>query len=240
MREILDVLMGKKDEAYAIFQRKLIPTIPPESIIGVRTPILRAMAKELYRDSGKRDAFFEELPHNYYEENQLHFFTLSLEKDFDESLRLTEAFLPYVDNWSTCDQPFPQAFLRYPDRLLPVLPRWLESDRPYTVRFAIRCLMRLYLDERFDDRYPQMVAGVQSEHYYVRMIQAWYFATALAKQWDAILPFLVEGRLDPWTHNRTIQKARESDRIQGKQKEYLNSLKIKKEFFENQKKTFLI
>lgn len=233
MRAILDALMEQKDEEYAAFQRRLIPTIPPESVIGVRTPILRAMAKELFRDAERRDAFFEELPHTYYEENQLHFFTLSLEKDFEESLRRTEAFLPYVDNWSTCDQPFPRAFARCPERLLPVLPRWLDSDQPYTVRFAIGCLMRLYLEEWFDDRYPQMVARVQSEHYYVRMMQAWYFATALAKQWEAILPFLVEKRLDPWTHNKIIQKARESDRIDGKQKEYLKSLKI-------EKKTFLI
>ena len=195
-------------------------------IIGVRTPALRDLAKTLSKDEGK-DAFLFDLPHTYFDEDQLHAFTLSLEKDFDRCLSETERFLTYIDNWATCDQFSPKVFKKQPERLLPSIEEWLKSDHVYTVRFAVGMLMEHFLGDHFDLRYPEMVAAVRSEEYYINMMIAWYFATALAKQYDAVLPFITEKRLDDWTHNKAIQKCVESDRITPEQKEYLKTLKVK-------------
>ena len=222
-------LFEHRDEKYAGFQGGLIPGTPIERMIGVRTPDLRALAKTLLfmetLQPGTVPAFLSDLPHYYFDEDQLHAFLISEEKDFDRCLSETEAFLPFINNWATCDQLSPKAFKKTPERLLLEIQGWLRSDRTYTVRFAIGCLMQYFLDARFDPKYPKMVSEVRSEEYYIRMMIAWYFATALAKQYDAVLPYLQKKRLDPWTHNKTIQKAVESRRITEERKEYLKTLK---------------
>ena len=219
-------LTALRDADYAAFQAKLIPNLPPEKYIGVRTPALRALAKALYR-AGGYESFLAALPHAFFDENQLHAFLLSEERDFGACLAGVERFLPFVDNWATCDQLSPRVFGRQAERLLPAIDRWLASEQTYTVRFGIGMLMQHFLDARFAPEYPEAVAGVRSEEYYVNMMIAWYFATALAKQYDAALPYLRERRLPVWAHNKTLQKAVESDRIAPERKEYLKTLKIK-------------
>ena len=223
---IITALMDAKDEKYAEFQRRIITSTPPERIIGVRTPALRAMAKELSK-AADREQFLAELPHKYFEEDQLHSFTVCTEKDFDKCICEVDRFLPYVDNWATCDQLAPKVFAKHRTELLPHIRRWLASEREYTVRFGIEMLMSHFLDDDFSVEYASLVAAVRREEYYVRMMAAWYFATALAKHYEDVLPFITERRLDEWTHNKTIQKAVESYRITAEQKEYLKSLKIK-------------
>ena len=218
-------LFRLQDQDYAVLQRKIIPTVPSERVIGVRTPALRTFAKTLYTDPD-RDAFLACLPHRYFDENQLHAFVISLEKDFDKCIEAVEAFLPFVDNWATCDQLLPKAFKKSPERLLPSVDAWLQSDHTYTIRFAIGILMQHFLDERFDTKYADRVAEIRSEEYYVNMMTAWYFATALAKQYELVLPYLEERRLSPWVHNKTIRKSVESYRITDEQKAYLRTLKI--------------
>lgn len=222
--EITAELFRLRDADYARMQAKIIPTVSAERIIGVRTPALRALAKDLYKDSG-RDAFLSGLPHRYFDEDQLHAFTISLEKDFDRCAAGVEAFLPFIDNWATCDQLSPKAFRREPERLLPYIETWISSDSTYTVRFAIGMLMQHFLDDRFDRRYADTVAAVRSDEYYVNMMIAWYLATALAKQYEAVLPYLKKKRLDAWVHNKTIQKSVESFRISDERKAYLKTLK---------------
>lgn len=224
MKAITDSLMELKDEEYAGFHRKLIPNIPPEKVIGVRTPALRKLAKQISRESFCRD-FLEELPHFYYDENQLHGFIVSDIKDFDECIEKLEAFLPYIDNWATCDQTSPKIFKKRKEDLMPYIYKWLESNHTYTIRFGIGMLMQHFLDEEFSTEYLDMVSGIQSEEYYVNMEIAWYMATALAKQWDATIPYIEQRKMDVWVHNKTIQKARESYRITKEQKEYLKGLK---------------
>lgn len=219
--EIRARLFALRDEKYRDFQGKLIPGLPEGAMIGVRTPELRKFAKEIGADEG----FLAELPHRYFDENQLHAFIISGIKDFDEALSRLEVFLPYVDNWATCDQMSVKSFRNHTGELLPRIRRWLDSGRTYTVRFGIGCLMEFYLDDNFRPEYPEMVAAVHSEEYYVRMMAAWYFATALAKQYGAVVPYLENHRLDPWVHRKTIQKAVESFRITPEQKVYLKSLK---------------
>lgn len=226
MTNIQKRLFAMQDKEYQAFTAKLNPTVDPDTIIGVRLPALRALAKDLRGTQEAKD-LLAALPHEYFEENHLHSFLLSHTKDYDEGIAAIERFLPYIDNWAVCDSMRIKAFSKEPERLLPYIEKWLESDRPYTVRCAILNLMNFFLDERFDDRYPAMVAAVHSDEYYVRMMQAWYFATALAKQYDAVLPYLTEQRLDKWVHNKTIQKAVESYRITDEQKAYLKTLKIK-------------
>lgn len=220
-------LFQMRDADYAAMQAKIIPTMKPDRIIGVRTPQLRTMAKKLFQDE-EVTFFLSELPHPYFEENQLHAFVISLEKEFDRCVLQVETFLPFVDNWATCDQLSPKVFKKEPEKLLSYIDRWIKSDQTYTVRFAIGMLMQHFLDERFHLKYADMVAAVRSEEYYVNMMIAWYFATALAKQYDQILPYLTENRLDEWSHNKAIQKAVESYRITPEQKEYLKTLKIKR------------
>ena len=224
--EIREKLFGLADPGYRDFSSKLIPTADPGRFMGVRTPALRKYAKELARreDIGE---FLHSLPHGYFDEDQLHAFILSELKDAERCFDEVSAFLQYVDNWATCDQMSPKIFKKHRGELLEHVREWIGSDRTYTVRFAIGMLMEHFLDEDFDPGYPEMVCAVRSEEYYVRMMQAWYFATALAKQYDRIIPYITERRLEPWTHNKTIQKAVESYRITPGQKEYLRSLRVK-------------
>ena len=224
-KEIVSRLFDMRDEAYAAFQRKLIPTARPDSFIGVRTPDLRAFAKELYK-SEEGEAFLHSLPHQYFDENQLHAFLLSEDKDFERCVGRVDAFLPYVDNWATCDQLSPKVFKKHREALLPFIKRWMADFHPFTVRFGIGMLMQHYLDEAFDQAYPAMVAEIRSEAYYVNMMIAWYFATALAKQYETVLPYIAEKRLSPWIHNKSIQKALESYRISAEQKEELRQYRI--------------
>ena len=225
--EITAELFRLRDEDYARMQAKIIPTVSIDRIIGVRTPALRSLAKNLYRDQHV-DAFLSCLPHRYFDEDQLHAFIISLEKDFDKCISEVDIFLPFIDNWATCDQLSPKAFKKEPERLLPYIQAWIQSDQPYTVRFAVGMLMQHFLDERFDTKYADMAAELRSEEYYVNMMIAWYFATALAKQYEQVLPYLEEKRLDAWVHNKAIQKSVESYRITEEQKAYLKTLKIRK------------
>ena len=224
MDKIIQMLMEEQDMEYAQFHRRLVPTIEPESIIGVRTPILRKMAKQISKDSICQE-FLNELPHKYYEENQLHGFIISEIKTFENCIEELEIFLPYINNWATCDQTSPKIFKKNKDRLLPYINKWISSDECYTVRFAIGMLMQHFLDDDFKPEYLEMVSHVKSEEYYVNMEIAWYMATALAKQWDFTIVYIEEKKMDKWVHNKTIQKARESNRITNEQKEYLNELK---------------
>ncbi|MBQ6540327.1 MAG: DNA alkylation repair protein [Oscillospiraceae bacterium] len=224
--EIRSRLFDLRDEKYGEFQKKLIPNIPQETVIGVRTPELRNLAKELAK-RGDIDEFLAELPHGYFDENQLHAFIVSLEKDFMRAVARTESFLPYIDNWATCDQMSPKVFKKHRAELLPYIKNWIASDRPYTVRFGIGMLMEHYLDEDFSPEYPEMAAAVRSQEYYVNMMTAWYFATALAKQYDTAVTYIEGQRLDKWTHNKAIQKAAESYWVTPERKAYLKSLKIR-------------
>ena len=223
---IQNELFKSADLKYKSFYSALIPNIDPENVIGVRTPVLRAIAKQL---SGTPEAagFLRELPHRYYEENNLHCFIIEQISDFDECIKETERFLPFIDNWGTCDTFSPKVFKKNAEQLLPYIEKWLKSDRTYTVRYAIGMLQRHFLDERFNLKYLQAVSNVPTEEYYLHMMVAWYFATALAKQYDAALPYLTEQRLDAKTHNKAIQKAVENCRITPEQKAFLRTLKIK-------------
>ena len=226
IEDIRKELFALQDEKYQAFQVKLFPTLNPESIIGVRTPDLRSYAKKLLKQEEIAE-FLSDLPHRYFDENQLHAFIISELKDYGKCMEELNRFLPYVDNWATCDQMSPKVFKKNRSQLLEQIRIWLKSDKTYTIRFAIGMLMEHYLDDDFDISYPEMVAGIRSDEYYVNMMIAWYFATALAKQYEVILPFIENRRLDTWTHNKAIQKALESYRITPEQKEYLKGLKIK-------------
>ncbi len=213
-----------RDESYREFQSKLVPNIPPETIVGVRTPEMRRIAKEVF-ESADRDAFLSDLPHRYYEENLIHFFVLSMIRDFDECVRRVEAFLPYVDCWPVSDQATPKAFRKNHEKLLPYIRKWIASEHVYTARFGIRMLMNEFLDEDFREEYLSLVAAKQGEDYYLKMMVAWYFATALAKRYDETVPYLEARRLDEWTHKKAIRKAIESFRVTDAHKEYLKSLR---------------
>ena len=219
-------LLKLQDKKYGQFQQKLLPALAADSIIGVRTPALRQMAKALLKSDGAA-AFLTALPHKFFEENQLQAFMIAGIKDYDLCLKELKAFLPYVDNWATCDQMSPQVFKKHRGALLPEIKIWLQSQHTYTKRFAIKMLMDHFLDDDFDLSYLELVAAVRSEEYYVNMMIAWYFATALAKQYEAALPFIEKKRLAVWTHNKAIQKARESYRVSTAAKAYLQQLKIK-------------
>ena len=223
--EIRNGLFDLQDSQYRDFQAKLIPSASADKMIGVRTPVLRKLAKDL----AKREeigGFLDDLPHRYFDENQLHAFIISQLKDYEQCMDEVIRFLPYIDNWATCDQLSPKIFRKHRPKLIDQIRKWIISDRTYTIRFGIGMLMEHFLDEDYDPAYPEMVACIRSDEYYVNMMIAWYFATALAKRYDSILPFIKNRRLDPWTHNKTIQKARESYRISPEQKEYLKALKI--------------
>ena len=223
---IRETLFSLQDGKFAAFQARLIPNVAPERILGVRTPELRKLAKQL-RGSSDAEAFLNTLPHEFFEENNLHAFLLCGIKDFERCVQAVEDFLPYVDNWATCDQLRPKAFARNRQALLPRIRSWLDSDRTYTQRFGIGMLMSHFLDEDFREEYLSWVSDIHSEEYYVNMMIAWYFATALAKQYRAALPYIEERRLGPWVHNKTIQKALESYRVSEEHKACLKTLKSK-------------
>ena len=223
---IRETLFSLRDEKFAAFQARLIPNVAPERIIGVRTPALRKLAKTL-RGSGEAEEFLKALPHEFFEENNLHAFLLCEMKDFDACVQAVEDFLPYVDNWATCDQMSPGVFRKNKQALLPYIRCWIASERCYTRRFGTGMLMSHFLDEDFREEYLRLVSDKRSEEYYVNMMIAWYFATALAKQDEAALPYLENRRLDPWVHNKTIQKAVESFRVSDEHKACLRALKIR-------------
>ena len=220
-------LFELQDLKYRDFHAKLMPTVNKEKIIGVRTPALRVFAKK-YGKTDEAKEYLQILPHQYYEENNLHGLLIEQIKDYDTCLEELERFLPYIDNWATCDMLAVKVVKTHLDTFIDEVYRWMESDHAYTIRFGISMLMRYYLEDAFQMEYPEKVAQIRSEEYYVNMMRAWYFATALAKQYDKILPFIEKQKLDVWTHNKTIQKAIESYRITPEQKEYLRGLKIKK------------
>ena len=226
MEEIQQWIRQNSEEEYAAFQRKLLPALPPEKIHGVRTPALRKYAKELKKQEDI-EMFLRHLPHESFEEDQLHAFILSEIRDPSECLEALDRFLPYIDNWATCDQLSPKCFRKHPEVLPEKIRGWMASEETYVIRFGIGMLMQHFLEEHFDPVYLQRVSEVRSREYYVNMMIAWYFATALAKQPDAAMPYLEERRLDPWVHNKTIQKAIESYRISDSQKEYLRTLRVK-------------
>ncbi len=225
IEEIRKKLFKLQDKKYRDFQCSLIPTLESTTIIGVRTPELRRYAKELVKQKEMQN-FLHFLPHQYFEENQLHAFMISEIKDNKQCLEELNRFLPFVDNWATCDQLSPKVFKKNRSELIDQIKQWVCSDRTYTVRFGIGMLLEHFLDDDFDPIYLEMVSKISSEEYYIRMMVAWYFATALAKQYTKALPYIEEQKLDIWTHNKTIQKAVESRRITLEQKEYLKRLKI--------------
>ena len=222
--EIRRRLFELRDTEYCDFNAGIINNIPKERIIGVRSPELKKLAAEYKgRDMG---AFLAGLPHKYHEENCLHAQLLNVMKDYEQCMRETERFLPYIDNWAVCDSLAPKVFAKHKPELLKKIPVWHSSGQTYTIRFGTGALMRWFLDSDFDVRYADMAAAVRSDEYYVNMMTAWYFATALAKQYDAILPYIEHRRLDPWTHNKAIQKAIESRRVSDEHKDYLRTLKV--------------
>lgn len=224
VEEIREELFRMQDVEYRDFQSRLIPTVDPAAVIGVRTPELRNYAKQLAKRERVQE-FLDALPHPYFDENQLHAFLISEIREYEPCMREVNRFLLYVDNWATCDQLSPKVFKRHREELIRQVKRWIQSEKTYTVRFGIRMLMQYFLDEDFAPEYPELVAGIRTEEYYVNMMIAWYFATALAKQYEAALPYIEDRRLDAWTHKKAIQKAAESYRISPEQKEYLKSLK---------------
>ncbi len=224
--EITNKLFSLQDTNYREFQTKLIPTVDRKSIIGVRTPDLRSLAKEMAKKENI-DEFLQALPHKYFDEDQLHAFIISGINDYECCVRKVNSFLPSINNWATCVQMSPKVFRRHKHELLSEIIRWIDSGETYTVRFGVGMLMEHFLDEDFEERFLKMAADVRSDEYYVSMMVAWFFATALAKQYDAAIPFIEEQRLDPQTHNRAIQKAVESYRIPPERKAHLRGLKVR-------------
>ena len=219
-------LFELQDLGYKEFSSKLMPTVSPDTVIGVRTPELRKLAKELSK-TPEAVEFLKILPHTYYEENNLHGFLIETIKDYDAAIAAVDAFLPFIDNWATCDLMSPKVFQKHLPELYEKIKVWMQSDRTYTVRFGIGMLMSHYLDDAFLPEMPKLVATIRSEEYYINMMIAWYFATALVKQPDAVMPFIEERRMEKWTHNKAIQKAIESYRISDDTKAYLRTLKVK-------------
>ena len=218
---IQKTLISMGEEEYREFSSKLMPTVEKSKVIGIRTPVLRKYANALENYEG----FLSDLPHQYFEENNLHAFLIEREQNFDRCIEMLDAFLPYVDNWATCDSMKPKILKKEPEKLLVSIKRWINSNDVYAVRYAINLLMSFYLDEYFDVSYHGIVADALSEEYYINMMRAWYFATALAKKYEETLPYIENGVLDSWTHNKTIQKAVESRRISTDRKQYLKTLK---------------
>jgi len=226
---IQEKLFALQDRTYKKFHSKLMPTIDDATIIGVRVPALRMLAKELIQEDCISD-FIQELPHAYYEENNLHAFIIQYKKDFNECCDLLEKFLPYIDNWATCDMLRPASLKKHKKELYTLVQKWIASDKVYTVRFAIGMLQSFFLDESFDEKHLELVAQVQLEDYYVQMMIAWYFATALTKQYEKTICYIEQQKLPQWIHNKTIQKAIESYRIPSDRKVYLKQFKIKNVF----------
>ena len=225
MNELQQHLFGMRDAAYAAFIAKLTPGFPLGHFIGVRVPLLRTIARSFAKEEAASQSFLSHLPHSYYEEDMLHGMLISLVKDYDRCLDLTDRFLPYVDNWAVCDTLSPKVFAKHKAQLLENILRWSSSSHTYTCRFGLRMLMTHFLDDSFSADFLEIPATIRSEEYYVKMMVAWFFATALAKQWEATLPYLENRQLDPWTHRKTIQKAIESYRIPPERKDYLRTLR---------------
>jgi 3-methyladenine DNA glycosylase AlkD len=217
---VYEMLLEAKDDKYRDFQVKLVPNISPDTIIGVRTPDMRKIAKEVF-NSPEKDEFLKELPHKYYEENLVHFFIIAMIKDFDECIEKVEEFLPYVDCWPVSDQATPKSFKKNHAKLLPYIKNWIASDHVYTARFGIRMLMNEFLDDDFKDEYLELVASKEGDDYYLKMMVAWYFATALAKKYDESVKYIEGRKLDDWIHKKAIQKAVESYRVTDEHKEHL-------------------
>ena len=224
MNSLQKQLFELQDLKYRDFHSKLLPGIDKEKIIGIRTPQLRKFAKE-FAKTEEEVLFLQELPHTYYEENNLHMMLVSWMKDYGACLKEVRRFLPYIDNWATCDLPLPKCFEKHKTELLPEIQSWIMNTHTYTIRYGIGVLMRLYLDESFLPEFPELVAQVRSEEYYVNMMIAWYMATALAKQWETIIPYIEQKKLPEWVHRKTIQKAVESYRITPEQKAYLKTFR---------------
>ena len=222
---VAEYLFSVQDLKYRDFNSKLIPNIEKDTVIGVRTPLLRNYAKEMIKN-GEASAFLAELPHKYFEENQIHAFIISELKDYNTVISELERFLPYIDNWATCDQLVPKVFKKNTDKLVDMATEWINSDRTYTIRFGIGVFMRYFLDDKFSKEYLYLIANIRSDEYYVNMMIAWYFATAIAKQYSSAVACIEENHLDKWVHNKTIQKACESYRVTDEHKAYLKSLKI--------------
>ena len=229
MQEITEQLITMKDEVYKNFHGKLMPTINPDTILGVRVPLLRKFSNQLSKSFSKEEIerFMSELPHRYYEENNIHAFLIEKINDYDECIAALDKFLPYVDNWATCDMMNPKIFKKNTHKLFDKIEEWMSSSHVYTIRFGIGMLMRFYLDDNFSTQYLDMVANIVSDEYYVNMMKAWFFATALAKQYEATLPYIQQNRLDIWSHNKAIQKSIESFRVSKEHKEKLRSYKRK-------------
>lgn len=219
-------LFSLQDLEYKKFHCALMPTVDPDTVIGVRVPELRKFAKNI-KGTTEAENFLLSLPHNYYEENNLHAFLIQQEKDFDQALSLTKDFLPYINNWATCDMFRPAVFKKNPEKLIVEIYKWIKSDKTYTVRFAIGLLLSSYLDENFKPEYLDVVAKINSGEYYINIMAAWYFQTALVKQYDTTLPYITGRRLYPWVHNKTIRKSVESLRISKEIKEFLKTLIVK-------------
>ena len=217
-------LFELQDLKYRDFHSKLMPETDKETVIGIRTPVLRKFAKE-FAGTSEAEAFLRQLPHRYYEENNLHMMLITGIKDYEKCMEEIQRFLPCIDNWATCDYPAPKCFARHKDQVLEEAKRWISSGETYVIRYGIGMLMRLLLDEDFSSEYLEMAAAVQSQEYYVNMMIAWYFATALAKQWDATVPYIEQHKLSDWVHRKTVQKAVESYRITPEQKEYLKGFR---------------
>ena len=217
-------LFELQDMKYRDFHSKLMPETDKETVIGIRTPVLRKFAKE-FAGTSEAEAFLRQLPHRYYEENNLHMMLITGIKDYEKCMEEIQRFLPCIDNWATCDYPAPKCFARHKDQVLEEAKRWISSGETYVIRYGIGMLMRLFLDEDFSSEYLEMAAAVQSQEYYVNMMIAWYFATALAKQWDATVPYIEQHKLSDWVHRKTVQKAVESYRITPEQKEYLKGFR---------------
>ncbi len=226
MNNIQKKLFEMQDLEYKKFHSKLMPTVNPDRIIGIRVPMLRRFVKDFSKTS-QANEFIKKLPHQYYEEDNLHAFIIEQIKDYDSAVSELNRFLPFVNNWATCDMMTPKVFEKNTDKLIRQVNIWISSEHTYTVRFAVNMLMKFYLEENFRTEYLQTVAEIKSDEYYIKMVQAWYFATALAKQWDSAVKIIEENRLNLWTHNKTIQKSVESYRITPEQKEYLKKLKRK-------------
>lgn len=223
---IREELLSMQDLPYREFHCKLMPTVDKDEVIGIRVPVLRKYAKKLIKEPDIQ-VFLDELPHGYFEENNIHGFLIEQICDYEKCMEELKKFLPYINNWATCDMTSPKAFKKHKEELLIEIRHWIASEHTYTIRYGIGMLMQHYLDQDFQEEYLELAAGIRSEEYYVNMMIAWYFATALAKQYEKTLPYLQNKKLDIWTHNKTIQKACESYRITRENKEYLRTLKIK-------------
>jgi 3-methyladenine DNA glycosylase AlkD len=226
--KVTEYLFSVQDLKYRDFNSKLIPNIEKDTVIGVRTPLLRNYAKQMIKN-GDVSPLLKELPHKYFEENQIHAFIISELKDYGTVIAELERFLPYIDNWATCDQLSPKVFKKNTDKLIDKATEWINSDRTYTIRFGIGIFMQYFLDDKFSEEYLSLIASIRSDEYYVNMMIAWYFATALAKQYSSTVVHIEEKHLDKWVHNKAIQKACESYRVTDEHKAYLKSLKIKRE-----------